>query len=224
MDGNLMRFGDMYCAVWCRTTAYSSYKNVYGVLLSVSDKKCVMRAYRVAGCLANGSAFAGFLVKSRRRSNSLALISSSHAGHDDDMPRYGHWVIVQAENKQEAVAHPDVAEVQDELLNPRQGEFCGVYFMSNGNGCVKVGQTTYTLASRISQLQSGSPHRLYVCATIRSPDRKTLEKQIHASLANRRLHGEWFAMSDEEAVAVAEMHGGTKAEAGRGNQKLLLPC
>lgn len=224
MDDNLMRFGDMYCAVWCRATAYSSYKNVYGVYLSVIDRECVMRAYRVVGCLANGSGFEGFLVRSRRRNHSLALVSAAHANHDDDMPTRGHWVIVEAGSQQEALEHRDVADVRDELLNPRPDEFCGVYFLSNGNGCVKVGQTTYTLASRVAQLQSGSPHRLYVCATIPSADRKALEKQIHASLAVRRLHGEWFAMNDEEAIAVAETHGGTRASSGRKNHKIALPC
>ena len=225
MDDGLYSFGDMFCTVWCRATQYRSYKNVYAVNIGrTNENTCVVRSHKVVGALANGEVFVGFLVKSLKRRRSLAIVSNSHHAIDDNMPRCAHWVVVEADSRDAAVAHPDVEDVRHNLLNPFPESFCGVYFVSNGNGCVKVGQTTNTLTSRLAQLQAGSPHRLYVCASIMTDKRKALEKQIHNSLNRRRMHGEWFALSDDEAVAIAREHGGQEVLVGRKKTRQMPRC
>jgi hypothetical protein len=62
-----------------------------------------------------------------------------------------------------------------------------------------------------AQLQSASPYRLKVCALIDSSDQKRLEREIHKSLKDYRLEGEWFEMTEKQAVEVAVSHGGRLA-------------
>lgn len=215
MDVGLYRIGSMYCTVWCRSTQYRSYSNVYAVCIGKNGDDCVMRAHKVVGALANGDVFAGFLVKAIRRRKSLALLSGDHSPVDETMPRCVHWVIVEAESEAAAMSHSDVADVRDEILNPHPMSFCGVYFIGNGNGFVKVGHTANSLAQRLATLQAGSPHRLYVCASIRADEYKPLEKRLHKLLADKRMHGEWFAITDAEAIAIAKQHGGCEEFVGR---------
>lgn len=215
MDDGFYRYGNMYCTVWCRTTEYSDFDNVYGVYVAIAGDECVMRSYRVVGTLANGLSFAGFLVNSLSRANSLALLSGDHAQIDESMPRRGQWVIVEAECEADALAHPDVASLRDSMLNPSPESFCGVYFISNGNGAVKIGQTTTYIRVRLQQLQAASAYKLYACASIRTESPKTLEKQLHKQLKDRRMHGEWFSLTDDEAIEIATRHGGSEVFVGR---------
>jgi hypothetical protein len=220
MENELFRTGDLYCGVWCRSTKYGSYDNVYAVNLGKHGEDCIMRTHKVVGSLANGNSFAGFLIASLNVAGAVTTLSQAYHECQDDLPRLRDWVVVTAESTEDAVLHCDVADVRHDILNPHPESFCGVYFASNGNGCVKVGQTTYPLRTRIAQIQAGSPHRLYVCATITTGDRRKIEKEIHKSLAARRLHGEWFAMTDEEAIAIARQNGGHQVH-GRSKKKPL---
>lgn len=224
MDDGLQRTGNIYCGVWCRSTHYDCFDNVYAVNLGVITDDCIVRAHKVVGCLANGDSFGGFLIPSIRRKNSLTLLSNAHVGGDDDSPHLPHWVIVEADSGDDAIAHDDVASVKEYIINPYPNSFTGVYFASNGNGCVKVGQTTYPLATRIAQIQAGSPYKLYVCAAIHTDDRKAVEKRIHQSLKGRRLHGEWFSMTDAQAIAIAKQHGGREVSVGRRKRSIETAC
>lgn len=208
MEEELLRYGDTYCGVWCRSTTYASYGNVYAVGLGKHCDECVMRVHKVVGSLVSGNFFRGFLIASLKIADAVTTLSDAYNGCEEDLPPLRDWVVVAAESAEDALLHCDVASVRHGILNPHPESFCGVYFASNGNGCVKVGQTTYPLKTRMSQIQAGSPHRLYVCATITTGDRKAIEKEIHKSLAGLRLHGEWFAMTDEEAIAIARKYGG----------------
>lgn len=208
MEGDLFRTGDLYCGVWCRSTKYATYDNLYAVNLGKHNDKCIMRVHRVVGSLANGSAFAGFLIRSLKVDGAFTLLANAYNECESVVPRLPDWVIVEADSADAAMSHDDVLDVRHDIMHPHPKAFCGVYFASNGHGCIKVGQTAYPLATRLAQIQAGSPYRLYVCATIASGDRKAIEKQIHRSLADRRLHGEWFSMTDAEAVAIAQQYGG----------------
>lgn len=224
MDGDLFRTGDMYCAVWCRSTTYKSYENVYAVNLGMDGDACVMRVHKVVGALANGESFAGFLMPSLNVAGALTVLSHAYNVRENETPRLPHWVIVEAGSADDAMTHDDVLDVKYDIENPHPKSFCGVYFASNGHGCVKVGQTAYPLDTRLAQIQAGSPYRLYVCATIATNDRKSVEKQIHKSLADRRLHGEWFSMTDQEAVAIAVQHGGRAAPVAGKKQRRFACC
>lgn len=223
MDDELLRTGDLHCVVWCRATKYSSYDSVYAVNLGMHGDDCIMQPHKVVGSLVNGNSFSGFLIASFNVAGAATTLSHAYNEHQGDSPRLRDWVVVTAESAEDAILHCDVADVRHEILNPHPEAFCGVYFASNGNGCVKVGQTTYPLRTRIAQIQAGSPHRLYVCATITTGDRRAIEKGIHKSLAGRRLHGEWFAMTDEEAIAIARKHGGHQVH-GRKKKQPSSSC
>jgi hypothetical protein len=200
MEDELFRIGNLYCGVWCRSTKYSSYDNVYAVNLGKHGDEFLMRVHKVVGTLANGNSFAGFLIDSLNVAGAATTLSHAYNECRGDLPRLRDWVVVTAES------------------------FCGVYFASNGNGCVKVGQTTYPLRTRIAQIQAGSPHRLYVCATITTGDRRVIEKQIHKSLAGLRLHGEWFTMTDDEAIAIAKQYGGHQVQQGSNERTTFSSC
>jgi hypothetical protein len=224
MEDELFRTGDLYCGVWCRSTKYSSYDNVYAVNLGKHGDECLMRVHKVVGTLANGNSFAGFLIDSLNVAGAATTLSHAYHECQSDLPRLRDWVVVTAESAEDALVHCDVADVRHDILNPHPESFCGVYFASNGNGCVKVGQTTYPLKTRIAQIQAGSPHRLYVCATITTGDRRIIEKEIHKSLAGRRLHGEWFTMTDDEAIAIARQYGGHQVHQGSKKRTLFSSC
>lgn len=224
MDDGLQRTGNMYCGVWCRSMQYDCYDNVYAVNLGIIADSCIVRAHKVVGCLANGDSFGGFLIPSMKRNNAMTLLSQAHVGNGEGSPNLPHWVIVEARSSEDAIASDDVASVREELMNPYPKSFNGVYFASNGKGCVKVGQTTYPLETRLAQLQAGSPYKLYVCASITTDDRKAVEKRIHQSLKSSRLHGEWFSMSDAEAIAIAKQHGGREVSVGRKKRVVTTSC
>ena len=224
MEGELFRTGDLHCGVWCRSTKYSSYDNVYAVNLGRHGDDCIMRAHKVIGSLTNGNSFAGFLIASFNVAGAATTLSNAYNEYQGDFPRLQDWVVVTAESAEDAILHCDVADVRHDILNPHPQSFCGVYFASNGNGCVKVGQTTYPLKTRIAQIQAGSPHRLYVCATITTGDRRAIEKDIHKCLADQRLHGEWFAMTDDQAIAIAKQYGGHQIHGRNKKRRLSASC
>lgn len=92
----------------------------------------------------------------------------------------------------------------------------GVYFISNGRNAVKIGQSGNCMNTRFITLQVASPDPLRILAVIPDPRPSILEDMIHEMLAPKRIRGEWFAMSDEEAVAVAIENGGRSIS--------VLPC
>jgi hypothetical protein len=224
MEEELLRIGNSDFGVWCRSTAHTSYDNVYAVAIGAHGDECHVRAHKVIGSLAEGNLFAGFLVASLNVEGAATTLPHVYRECQEDLPRFRTWVVVVAGSAEDAILHRDVAEVRSDILNPHPESFCGVYFASNGNGCVKVGQTTYPLRTRIAQIQAGSPHRLYVCATITTGDRKAIEKEIHKSIAGQRLHGEWFNLTDDEAIALARQYGGREVQGGSKKATPLSPC
>lgn len=66
----------------------------------------------------------------------------------------------------------------------------------------KIGITSNSVESRLSQLRTGSPFPLSVYATVAFPTREeaeTMEKLLHAALRRWNTSGEWFLIG--EAVA-----------------------
>lgn len=198
--------------LWCRQFSYRSYRNVYAVYMCRNNDQCHQEVHRVRGVLGNGQGFAGFLIKSEVRKHALAAISDKFSSGLSKQTRGGHWVIVEAACPEEALAHEDTLLIRKDMMSDRVGNvFCGVYFISNGRGAVKIGQTASNISIRLAQLQSASPYRLKVCALIDSSDQKRLEREIHKSLKDYRLEGEWFEMTEKQAVEIAVSHGGRSA-------------
>ena len=59
---------------------------------------------------------------------------------------------------------------------------------------------------RLSSIQTGNPEQLYIHHKIECATEKTrpLEKKIHAELSYKRIKGEWFDMTPEEATSYLE--------------------
>ena len=224
MEGTLHRKNGCGWTLWYRRMDYRSFRRVYAVHVTRNGDRCIMDCHRVRGVLANGDHFHSFLVRSKRQPRWLAAISDKFSSFDDTDKRGGHWVIVEADDDQAAIRHEDVREIAEEIMSDSGAVFCGVYFISNGVGAVKIGQTTTAIAIRLTQLQSASAYKLKVVAAVMTDKQKKLEAVLHKELRDRRLCGEWFRLTDEEAIAIAASHGGEAIRQNRGNGRLRISC
>lgn len=198
--------------LWCRKYSYRSYRNVYAVYMCRDGEQLRSEVHRVYGVLGNGTHFAGFLIRSQVRKHSLMAISDKFASGLSIDAKGGNWVIVESDSHESVLSHEDVELIRSDMMQEKIGQvFCGVYFISNGKGAVKIGQTASNVSLRLAQLQGASPYRLKVCAVIDTPQQKRLERELHVAHKHRRLEGEWFEMTEHEAIEIALSHGGRKA-------------
>src|SRR5437870_6473325 len=73
---------------------------------------------------------------------------------------------------------------------------------SRVNGWYKIGRST-DARTRRRALQNGFPFTLETIATVRTRFSLGIEQRLHKQFAKERMHGEWFAFSNERlAVAV----------------------
>lgn len=84
----------------------------------------------------------------------------------------------------------------------------GVYFITNGRNAVKIGKSGSCISHRFVSLQIANPDALRVVAAIADPDPSALESRLHAMLDAKRIRGEWFSLTDAEAIEIAVTHGG----------------
>jgi hypothetical protein len=101
------------------------------------------------------------------------------------MPEKADFLISIADTPERSVQR-DVTIVQKAALKTT----C-VYFIEAA-GLVKIGYTQ-DLRMRMAGLQTGSPARLTLLATI--PGDKSKEAELHIRFASDRKHGEWFEFS-----------------------------
>ena len=66
----------------------------------------------------------------------------------------------------------------------------------------KIGFTRGSARSRLEAIRTGSPYPLSVALEIECERPERAEKKAHAALSAKRLSGEWFDVSVEEAMAV----------------------
>jgi hypothetical protein len=76
-----------------------------------------------------------------------------------------------------------------------------VYVIGGEVGPQKIGISN-NLESRLINLQSGRPYKLRLVTCVRRPngDARAVERVAHHLLREKRLDGEWFGVSIEEAV------------------------
>lgn len=77
-----------------------------------------------------------------------------------------------------------------------------VYVIGTGTDRQKIGYTS-DLKARLSMLQTGNPEQLKVHHAIEVPDEeraRKVERKIHQELSYKRLKGEWFKMTVNEAI------------------------
>jgi len=75
-----------------------------------------------------------------------------------------------------------------------------LYVIGNNTNRQKIGFSK-DVSKRLKQLQTGNPDELFVHYKIECSTDKTrqLEKKIHLELSYKRLSGEWFNMTPDEA-------------------------
>ncbi|MBX3057461.1 MAG: GIY-YIG nuclease family protein [Anaerolineae bacterium] len=78
--------------------------------------------------------------------------------------------------------------------------------MCDAVGRVKIGYTR-NMANRWHRLGDDSPFPIRLIAMIHTPYFRELEARIHQDLAHRRVHGEWFDLTEVEALAYLEENG-----------------
>lgn len=123
----------------------------------------------------------------------------------------GEWLLCNQQDSASASACDDADYVARRCMYDRavKGN-SGVYFISNGRNAVKIGQSGNCMNSRFISLQMANPEPLRVLAVIPDSRPSVLEQILHEILASKRIRGEWFAMSDDEAVLLAIENGGRK--------------
>lgn len=81
-----------------------------------------------------------------------------------------------------------------------------LYVIGNDTNRQKIG-ISKDVDKRLKNLQTGNPDKLTIHYKIECPTIKhtlKLEKKIHSELSYKRLSGEWFNMTVEEAVNYLE--------------------
>lgn len=112
-------------------------------------------------------------------------------------------------------------------VTPQDAENVAIYFVHCAvTGLTKIGLTSHEPIGRLSQLQVGCPTRLRLIAAAWGGMNE--EKAIHRRLRKLGLHrhGEWFAVSEEDAIGIArelEEHSG-RPWVGRLSAASALPA
>ena len=80
-----------------------------------------------------------------------------------------------------------------------------LYVIGNDTDRQKIGFSK-DVEKRLKTLQTGNPDKLKIHYKIECPSNKTisLEKKIHTELSYKRLKGEWFDMTPQEAMNYLE--------------------
>ena len=119
------------------------------------------------------------------------------------------WLLCNQPDVTTAITCHDAEYVAHRCLHSRSiKDSTGVYFITNGRNAIKVGKSSTCIDKRFMALQIANPDDLRVLAVIIDPSPEAIEKRLHSMLESKRIRGEWFAMSDEEAVAIAIENGG----------------
>lgn len=80
-----------------------------------------------------------------------------------------------------------------------------IYVIGNDTNRQKIG-ISRDVEKRLKTLQTGNPDKLKIHYKIECPYEKTrkLEKKIHTELNYKKLKGEWFNMTPDEAINYLE--------------------
>jgi hypothetical protein len=75
-----------------------------------------------------------------------------------------------------------------------------VYLIINEEGKYKIGFSSREIKKRIKELQTGSHSAMHVVQEYESDNARQIETIMHRSLRSKRISGEWFELTDEEAL------------------------
>ncbi|KAA1057171.1 GIY-YIG nuclease family protein [Azospirillum argentinense] len=78
------------------------------------------------------------------------------------------------------------------------GKKTSVYVIAGDTGPVKIG-VSINPKNRLSSVQNGHPHKLALRHVVPVAEAYRIEGAVHAALADKRLNGEWFDVTADEA-------------------------
>lgn len=73
----------------------------------------------------------------------------------------------------------------------------GFVYLLHHDGLYKIGMAT-KLSRRLMQISPRMPHEVTLIHSIKTDDMVGLEALLHECYADKRMNGEWFALSDED--------------------------
>lgn len=80
---------------------------------------------------------------------------------------------------------------------------CYIIQMS-GTDYYKIGFTKTSCRTRLSVLQVGNPIPLVLVQELETKYPVELEKLLHKKFEDKRIHGEWFCLSEEDLILILE--------------------
>lgn len=79
-----------------------------------------------------------------------------------------------------------------------------VYLISSASGKCKIGRTESKPDKRLKQLQTGACEELNVTFVYETKNAVMVERMLHVRFASKRIHGEWFALSNDDICGFAD--------------------
>lgn len=195
---------------WLRPDS-AKFENLYAVHFAATDSGVLATPHTIHGYLGsfdfdwcNPAHVAELVVRNRSNPARHELF-----GRMLSSGGCGEWLICNAADAGAAMSSSDAAYVRQRCQHEQVLDgVAGVYFVSNGRGAVKIGLSDECIGRRFWALQTANADTLAVVAYIADPHPCDLEKKLHSQLKSKRIRGEWFAMSDGEAAAIALGLGG----------------
>ena len=132
----------------------------------------------------------------QEKQQALALIMSE--GYAFDMDEQLRDAIARMASSKRT--HPKVTNKR----SPRPGF---VYVLQGPDGNYKIGRTI-DYRGRIDSLTVKLPFDVHPLMVIRSDDYCALEKMLHDRFADKRVRGEWFALSEQDIQHIQEDFSG----------------
>lgn len=83
-------------------------------------------------------------------------------------------------------------------------EWYGYIYLFESQGLYKIGRS-HTPAIRRRRLQTGSPTPIRTVHTLKTVFHKWIEQQLHSRFADKRVRGEWFALTDEDVAYIKSL-------------------
>lgn len=71
----------------------------------------------------------------------------------------------------------------------------------NEERAFKIGFTTTTVEKRVKSMQTGNSDEIVICYKYKTKNYLRLEKMMHIHFASKHKRGEWFSMSDSQALS-----------------------
>lgn len=89
------------------------------------------------------------------------------------------------------------------LLASADGSNCVYFLRACGSDQYKIG-ITCNIRSRVRNIQTGNPCVIKLISLLICPSPNLIEVLLHKEFRMCRIHGEWFELSNQQALAVCE--------------------